>query len=62
MQVFVDDAEMDAQLGRTLVATHARAADLGEALATAGRVTSGDDRVAALFEDLVFDWLDGVLG
>lgn len=42
MQVFTDDAEMDAQLGRTLIAAHARAADLGEALATAARITPGD--------------------
>ena len=41
MQVF-DDVEFDAQLGRTLIAAHARAADLGEALATAGRITAGD--------------------
>ena len=33
---------MDAQLGRTLIAVSAEAADLGEALATASRTTAGD--------------------
>jgi pimeloyl-ACP methyl ester carboxylesterase len=38
----LDDAEMDAQLSRTLVAIAADAADIGEALATARRVPGGD--------------------
>lgn len=42
MKILLDDAEMDAQLGRTLIAVSADAADLGEALATASRTTAGD--------------------
>ena len=42
MKILLDDAEMDAQLSRTLVAIAAEAADIGEALATARRVTEGD--------------------
>ena len=42
MKILLDDADMDAQLSRTLVAVAAEACDLGEALATAGRVTPGD--------------------
>lgn len=38
----LDDADMDAQLGRTLIAVAADAADLGEALATASRARPGD--------------------
>jgi hypothetical protein len=37
-----DDADMDAQFGRTLTAARAGGADLGEALATVGRVKPGD--------------------
>jgi len=40
--IFLNDADMDAQLGRTLVAIAAEAADLGEALATASRTVAGD--------------------
>ena len=42
MKILLDDADMDAQLSRTLIAVAAEAADLGEVLATAGRTTSGD--------------------
>jgi hypothetical protein len=42
VKILFDDADMDAQLGRTLIAVAAEACDLGEALATAGRVTEGD--------------------
>jgi hypothetical protein len=42
MKILLDDAEMDAQLSRTLIAVSAEAADLGEALATASRTTAGD--------------------
>lgn len=42
MKILLDDADMDAQLGRTLIAIAAEAADLGEALATAARTTAGD--------------------
>lgn len=42
MKILLDDAEMDAQLSRTLIAVAAGAADLGEALATASRTTAGD--------------------
>ncbi len=37
-----EDADMDAQLARTLIGAYLGAADLGEALATAQRVTPGD--------------------
>jgi pimeloyl-ACP methyl ester carboxylesterase len=37
-----EDADMDAQLARTLIGAYLGAADLGEALATAERVTPGD--------------------
>ncbi|BBY30213.1 alpha/beta hydrolase family protein [Mycolicibacterium sediminis] len=42
MTQLLDDVEMDAQLSRTLIAVAAEAADLGEALATAGRTIPGD--------------------
>jgi dienelactone hydrolase len=42
MKILLDDAEMDAQLSRTLIAVSAEAADLGEALATASRTIAGD--------------------
>jgi dienelactone hydrolase len=42
VKILLDDAEMDAQLSRTLIAVSAEAADLGEALATASRTTAGD--------------------
>lgn len=42
MKIMLDDADMDAQLGRTLIAIAAEACDLGEAMATASRVTPGD--------------------
>jgi hypothetical protein len=42
MKLFFDDAEMDGQLQRTLIAANAGSADLGETLATASRVTPGD--------------------
>jgi hypothetical protein len=37
-----DDADMAAQLERTLIGAYSGAADLGEAIATAGRVPPGD--------------------
>jgi hypothetical protein len=42
VKILFDDADMDAQLGRTLIAVSAGAADLGEAMTTAARVTEGD--------------------
>lgn len=39
---FIEDADLDAQFGRTLIAARAGAADIGEALATLGRVSPGD--------------------
>lgn len=42
MKAFFDDAEMDAQLQRTLTAVPALSADLGQAYAVAARVTPGD--------------------
>lgn len=42
MKNLVDDAEMNAQLSRTLIAVAAEAADLGEAMATAERTRAGD--------------------
>ena len=42
MKILLDDVDMDAQLSRTLIAVAAEACDLGEALATARRVTEGD--------------------
>lgn len=42
MKILFDDADMDAQLSRTLIAVAAEAADLGEVMATASRVTEGD--------------------
>lgn len=42
MKILLDHPEQDAQLGRTLIAAAADAADLGEALATASRTTPGD--------------------
>jgi hypothetical protein len=42
MKIYFDDDEMDAQLGRTIIAANAASADIGEALATAARITPGD--------------------
>jgi len=42
MKILLDDADLDAQLSRTLIASSADAADLGEALATASRTRAGD--------------------
>jgi pimeloyl-ACP methyl ester carboxylesterase len=42
MAVLHDDADMAAQLERTLIGVYAGCADLGEAMATAGRVAPGD--------------------
>jgi dienelactone hydrolase len=42
MKILLDDADLDAQLGRTLIAIAAEAADIGEALATAARTNAGD--------------------
>jgi hypothetical protein len=42
VKIFFDDAEMDGQLGRTLIAANSMSADLGEAMATASRVIPGD--------------------
>jgi hypothetical protein len=42
MTVLHDDADMAAQLERTLIGAYAGSADLGESLATAGRVAPGD--------------------
>ena len=42
MKILLDDAEMDAQLQRTLTGVHSASADLGETLATAARITPGD--------------------
>ena len=42
MRILLDDADMDAQLSRTLIAVSAEAADLGEVFATAARVIEGD--------------------
>jgi pimeloyl-ACP methyl ester carboxylesterase len=42
MAALHDDADMAAQLERTLLGAYVGAADLGEALATAGRVAPGD--------------------
>jgi pimeloyl-ACP methyl ester carboxylesterase len=42
MAVLHDDADMAAQLERTLIGAYTGHADLGEALATAGRVAPGD--------------------
>jgi pimeloyl-ACP methyl ester carboxylesterase len=42
MTALHDDADMAAQLERTLLGAYVGAADLGEALATAGRVAPGD--------------------
>ena len=42
VKILLDDAEMDAQLGRTLIAVAAEGCDLGEALATAARTSAGD--------------------
>lgn len=40
--LFFDDPDLDGQFGRTLYATVAGSADLGEAFATARRITPGD--------------------
>jgi dienelactone hydrolase len=42
VKALLEDPDLDAQLSRTLIAIAAEAADLGEALATAGRVPAGD--------------------
>ena len=42
MTTAYDDADMAAQLERTLIGAYCGSADLGEALATAGRVAPGD--------------------
>ena len=42
MKLFFDDAEFDAQLQRTAAKTACRAADLGQVLAVARRITPGD--------------------
>lgn len=42
MKILLDDADMDAQLSRTLIAIAAEAADIGEAFATASRTKPGD--------------------
>jgi hypothetical protein len=42
VKILLDDTEMDAQLGRTMIAVSANAADLGEVMTTAGRVVDGD--------------------
>jgi hypothetical protein len=42
MATLHDDADMAAQLERTLIGAYCGSADLGEALATAGRVAPGD--------------------
>lgn len=42
MKVYFDDAEMDGQFGRTIIAANSASADAGEAFATAARITPGD--------------------
>lgn len=42
MKLFFDDAEMDGQLQRSLIAANSASADLGEVMATAARVKVGD--------------------
>ncbi len=42
MTRFIKDNDFDGQLGRTLAAATSGCADLGEALATADRITPGD--------------------
>ncbi len=42
MKILLDDADMDAQLSRSLIAVSAEAADLGEVFTTAARVVEGD--------------------
>lgn len=42
MKILLDDADMDAQLQRTLIAAQAQSADLGESLAVASRVKGSD--------------------
>lgn len=42
MKILLEDAEMDAQLQRTMIAAQAESADLGEALATAARIGESD--------------------
>jgi hypothetical protein len=42
VKILLADAEMDAQLGRTMIAVAAEAADLGEVVTTAARVIDGD--------------------
>jgi hypothetical protein len=50
MKFFLDDPEFDAQLQRTASAVNSASADLGEILATAGRVAPGD------FDDWCTQW------
>ena len=42
MKLFFDEEDLDGQFQRTLTHAYERGADLGEALATAGRITPGD--------------------
>ena len=42
MKILLDDPDMDAQLGRTMIAVAAEAADLGEVMATASRTVARD--------------------
>jgi hypothetical protein len=44
MKVYFDDEDLDEQFQRTLTHAYERGADLGEAFATAARVTPGDDQ------------------
>ena len=44
MRVLFDDADLDGKFQRTLTHAYARAADPGEALAAARRITPGDDQ------------------
>lgn len=43
MKVYFDDEDLDGQFQRTLTHAYERGADLGEAFATAARITPGDD-------------------
>jgi dienelactone hydrolase len=43
MKLFFDDDELDGQLQRSLTHAYERAADIGEILAVAARITPGDD-------------------
>jgi len=67
VKILLDDTEMDAQLGRTMIAVSANAADLGEVMATAARVVEGDydswftqwSATAQVAEDLAAEALRG---